>query len=368
MNPTANLLLALALLATCPARAELRRGDDGVWSIAEGRPTDLPADPEARGEILAALNRAQAALDAGRYRRAIGAADDAIEPAETSEAAAAARLIRARARAERRQFDDALEDLRWLSAQRIDFPELPAAVDLQLALARRLAGGESRRLGGWMPWFADRALALEAYQDVLRAAPRGRRADTALIEHARLAIELDRPEDALESLERLVGEHPDSPHLPEVLARLADLRAADSPGDQWDQASAREALLALESLVSQYPSSPEAAAAPARIRELRNQMAASRLHLAEFYWLRRNNPSAARLMAASAVTLAPEAEAAREAEALIARIDAGEEPPATLADRVLGRYPRRGAVARPAETAAAAPAFRDEPPRAAGER
>lgn len=368
MNRPAKLLLALALLAAPSAHAELRRGPDGAWALADGKPTDLPADPSVRAEILAGLNQAQAALDAGRNGDAIAGADDAIEPAEDSEAAAQARLIRARARAERRQFDDALADLRWLTSRRIDFPELDAAVDLQLALARRLASGESRRLGGWMPWFADRALALEAYQDALRAAPRGRRADIALLEHARLASELGRPEDALESLERLVGEHPDSPHLPEVLARLADLRAADSPGPHWDQASAREALLALESLVSQYPSSPEAAAAPARIRELRNQMAASRLRLAEFYWQRRNNPAAARLMAASAVTLAPEAEASKEAEALIARIDAGEEAPAMLADRVLGRYPRRAAAAKPAEAAGAAPAFREEPPRAAGER
>jgi outer membrane protein assembly factor BamD len=368
MNRPAELLLALGLLLAAPADGEIRRGPDGAWALVEGRPTDLPADAETRAAILAELNRAQAALDAGDFGAAVDAAEEAIDPAEDSEAAAAARLIRARARAERRQFDDALADLRWLSSRRIDFPELDAAVDLQLALARRLGQGERRRLGGWFPWFADQALGLEAYQDVLRAAPRGRRADVALIEHARLATELGRPEDALESLERIVGEHPDSPHLPEVLARLADLRAADSPGPHWDQASAREALLALESLVSQYPSSPEAAAAPARIREMRDQTASSRLRLAEFYWQRRNNPAAARLMAAAAITLAPDSEAARAAESLIARIDAGEEAPATLADRLLGRYPRRVAAVRSTEAPAPAPAFREEPPRAAGER
>lgn len=371
MNRSAKLLLAAALLCAATSPAELRRGPDGAWALAEGRPTDLPADPATRAAILADLNRAQSALDSGREGAAISAADDAIDPAEGSEAAAAARLIRARARAERRQFDDALEDLRWISANRIDFPELEAALDLQLALARRLAEGEGRRLGGWLPWFADEALALGAYLDVVKAAPRGRRADTALIEHARLALRLDRRDEALESLERLVGEHPGSSHMPEVLARLADLRAADSPGSHWDQASAREALLALESLVSQYPSSPQAAAAPARIRELRDQMAASRLRLAEFYWQRRNNPAAARLMASAAITLAPDSASAREAEKLVARVDAGEEAPGTVADLVLGRYPRRAqaqAAAKAPEAAQPAPAFREEPPRAAGER
>jgi outer membrane protein assembly factor BamD len=368
MNRRANLLLALLALTAAPVAAELRRAPDGAWVLAEGRPTDLPTDPGKRAAILADLNLAQAALDAGRNGAAIGAAGDAIKPAEDSEAAAVARLIRARARVERRQFEPALADLRWITTRRVDFPDLDAVVDLQLALARRLGQGERRRLGGWMPWFADRALGLEAYQDALRAAPRGRRADLALIEHARLADALDRRDDTLDSLERLVGEHPDSPHLPEVLSRLAELRAADSPGPHWDQASAREALLALESLVTQHPASPEAAAAPDRIRALRNQMAESRLRLAEFYWLRRNNPSAARLMAASALTLAPDSEAAREATGLIGRIDAGEEPPLTMADRLLGRYPRRAASARAVETTAATPTFREEPPRSAGER
>ncbi len=372
MNRSANLLLAAALLASVPgARAELARAADGAraWTIVEGRPTDAPADPEVRAEALADLNLGQSRVDAGSWWRAIGALDDVVDAAEDTELAAMARLLRARAHAERGQLEPALEDLRWVTGKRIDFPLHAEALDLMLALARRLADGERRWLGGWFPWFGDRALALRTFQDVVDAAPRGPRADAALIERARLALALDRPEDALDALERLVGEHAASPHIPESLALLADIRAADSPGPSWDQASAREALFALESLLSQHPESPRAADAPARIEALRDQVAASRLGLAEFYWLRRNNPRGARLMASAAITLAPDAPSAKAAEALIARIDAGEEPPTTAADLLLGKYPRRAGVAAPAETAAAEPAFRrPAPPAAAGER
>jgi outer membrane protein assembly factor BamD len=372
MNPRAELLLAAALVALpLAARAELVRAAEGdrAWSVAEGRPTDAPADPEVRAEALAGLNLGQARLDAGSWWRALGALDDAVDAAEDTEIAALARLLRARAHAERGQLEPALEDLRWVTGRRIDFPFHAEAVDLMLALARRLAEGERRRLGGWFPWFADRSLAVRAFQDVVDAAPRGPRAGDALVERARLALALDRPEDALDSLERLVGEHASSPRIPEALAMLADIRRADSPGPSWDQASAREALLALESLLSQHPGSPQAADAPARIEALRDQVAASRLALAEFYWTRRNNPVGARLMAGAAVTLAPDSPSAKAAEALIARIDAGEEPPATAADLLLGKYPRRvGAAAAPAATAAPEPAFRQPPPVAAGER
>jgi len=371
MNPPSKILLTAALLALpLAARAELVRAADGdrAWSVAEGRPTDAPADPAVRAEALADLNLGQSRLDAGSWWRAIGALDDAVDAAEDTEIAALARLLRARARAERGQLEDALEDLRWVTGRRIDFPQHAEAVDLMLAIARRLAGGEGRRLGGLVPWFADRGLAMRALQEVVDAAPRGPRADAALAERARLALALDRPEDALDSLERLVGEHAASPHIPEALAMLADIRRADSPGPSWDQASAREALFALESLLSQHPESPQAGQAPARIEALRDQVAASRLALAEFYWLRRNNPRGARLMASAAVTLAPDSPSAKAAEALIARIDAGEEPPTSTADVLLGKYPRRGGAAAPAAGAAPEPVFRQAPPGAAGER
>ena len=372
MNRSAKLLLAAALLAAAaPSRAELARAPEGdrAWSLVEGRPTDAPADPEVRAQALADLNLGQARVDAGSWWRALGPLDDVVDDAEDTELAAMARLLRARAYAERGQLEPALEDLRWVTTKRIDFPLHAEAIDLMLALARRLAEGERRWLGGWFPWFGDRALAVRTLQDIVDAAPRGPRADTALIGRARLAMALEREEDALDSLERLVGEHPASPHIPEALARLADIRHAASPGPSWDQASAREALFALESLLTQHPDSPEAADAPARIEALRDQVAASRLGLAEFYWLRRNNPRGARLMASAAITLSPDSASAKAAEALIARIDAGEEPPTTAADILLGRYPRRAGAGAPAETAAAEPAFRrPAPPSGAGER
>lgn len=372
MNRSAKLLLAAALLAAAPSsRAELARAADGerAWSLAAGRPTDAPADPEVRAEALADLNLGQARVDAGAWWRALGPLDDVVDAADDTELAAMARLLRARAYAERGQLEPALEDLRWVTTKRIDFPLHGEALDLMLALARRLAEGERRWLGGWFPWFGDRALAVRTLQDIVDAAPKGPRADSALIERARLAMALGRKDDALDSLERLVGEHAGSVHIPESLALLADIRAADSPGPSWDQASAREALFALESLLSQHPDSPQAADAPTRIEALRDQVAASRLGLAEFYWQRRNNPRGARLMASAAVTLAPDSPSAKAAEALIARIDAGEEPPTSAADVLLGKYPRRGGAVATAETPPAEPAFRrPAPPSGAGER
>lgn len=365
MNRIADLLLAALLLVACPLQAEILRDAQGTWSVTAGKSTDLPPDAGKRAQVLAWLNEGSAEFDAGNHGAAISRMGKVIDEAGDSEAGAVARHIRAKAYAERSQFEPALDDLRWVATRRIDYPEFDAVLDLELSVARRLAAGDRRWLGGWMPWFTDRSLALGALLDVARQAPNGRRAADALMEHTRLAIKLGRRDEALDSLERIVSEHPDTPYIAEAMGRLAELRAADSPGPAWDQSSAREAIDALETLMAQYPDSAEAKEAEPRVRALRNQIARARLDLAKFYWIRRNNPRAARLMAASAVTTDAESEAGKEAAELIAAIDGGAEPPATLADAVLGRYPRpRGG--EPAKTPAASPAgsgleFKEEP-------
>lgn len=363
MNPFAKLLLAALAAASAPLHAELQLAADGSLAIAAGKPTDLPADPAKRERVLRWLNAGQRAIAELEPAKALGPLDDVIDEAGETEAGAYARHLRAKAYEARSQFEPALEDLRWIATRRIDYPHFDQVIEAQLRVARRLAAGDHRWLGGWMPWFADRSLALGAFLDVARQAPNGPHAATALMEHTRLASELGRREEALDSLERLVSEHPGSGEIAEAMSRLAQLRASDSPGPSWDQASARDAIDALEALMAQHPESPEAREAEAKVRALRNQMAEARLELAEFYWVRRNNPRAARLMAASAVTTSADSAAGRAAAELIAQIDAGGEPPATLADRVLGRYPRpRGLEpVKPAATVGGDLDFKEEP-------
>ena len=340
MNLNAKLLFIATVVATCPLQAELLRDAQGVWKITTTKPTDLPTDPEKRAAIIDNLNQGTQEFDAGNFGAAISTLGDVIDDAGDTEAGAPARHFRAKAYNERGQYEPAIEDLKWVATRRIDYADFNQVIDLEFAIGLHLAKGGRRWLGGWMPWFQDRALALNVFLDVARQAPNGKRAETALIEYARLALKLDKREEAMDALERIVGEHPNSPHIAEAMGMLADLRASDSPGAAWDQASAREAIDALETLMAQYPNSPEAKLAEPRVKLLRDQMARARLDLAEFYWVRRNNPRAARLMAASAITIAPESEAGVAANKLIASIDAGGEPPPTLADAVLGRYPR----------------------------
>ena len=330
MNLSVKLLPAALLLAACASGPDAR-----VRTSA-----DYATQPD-RVAIVAAVERQAARQQAAGDERAALATYDLLITGEVgTEAEARALLGKARLLTDRQQYDPAAEIVDDLFKRHSAFPGFPEVVALQLRLADELASGKRRLLGGWFPWFRDQAHALGLYEKTVTLAPNGPLADEALIRAARLATELDMEARAAELLERIVSDYPTSKHAPEALAALADLRARESLGADWDQAAALEAADHWRTLADQFPRDPRAVKAAEEIRKLRDRAARARLNLAGFYWLKRNNPEAAKLMANAARSLSPESPAAKEAEELLALIQKDPNPPVTLADRLLGRYPR----------------------------
>ena len=338
MNLNANPFLAAALLLAASAQAEFIRAD-GRWQVRPGTTCDI-ADGTQRTIVLLAMDNASALAEAGDDGAALGAWEAIAESRTGSEAEAVSLLHQARLRAARGQFELSAELIQRLYDRHSDFPGFQEAVQVQYEIGDRIAAGERRRFGGWLPWFADRPLALKMWKKAVAFAPNGPLADLCLIRCVRLALELGDEPKANEFLDQLISDYPTSQHLPEALEKLAGLRAKDSMGPDWDQSSTIEAADHWRTLAEQFPNDPRAKEAAAKIGELRDKAARGRLNLARFYWKSRNNPEAAKLMANSCRSLAPESAAAKEAEVLLAEILRNPTPPKSLADRLLGTYPR----------------------------
>lgn len=329
MNLRLEILLLSGLLAACASQ-------DGARRPAARYETE----PGRRPVVEAVLREADRQLANGEQRGALATLDLLIEGEVGTEAEARALLRKARVLADRQQYDPAGELLDDLHVRHSAFADFQEVVDLQFRLANELAEGKRRLLGGWFPWFPDRAHAIGLYEKTLKLAPNGPLADESLIRAGRVALDMGMETRAAEVLERLLSDYPASKHLPEALERLAELRARESLGPDWDQAAALEAADHWRTLADQFPRDPRAARASREVAALRDRAARARLHLAVFYWERRNNPEAAKLMANACRTIAPESPAAKEAEELLALIQKHPNPPVTLADRLLGRYPR----------------------------
>ncbi len=343
MNLPAKILLAAALLLGAHVRAEFVR-KDGAWQVKPGTPADV-SPPSRLSVLLLAMDHASARLESGDIGGALKEWEIIGEANVGAEAEAIAMLTRARIFVSRGEFEKATNIIDDIFARHSSFPGFGGAVDLQFDIANRLADGERRRLGGWFPWFSDRDSAVGAWEKTIRLAPNGPRADECLIRIARLGMERDLPEKTNDALERLVSDYPGSKFAPEALELLATLRAKESLGPAWDQATTLEAADHWRTLADQFPNDPRAKVAIEQIAVLRDRAARARLSLARFYFFNRNNPEAAKLMANACRNIAPESAAAKEAETLLAEMEKNPTPPKTIADRLLGTMPRPRGVA-----------------------
>jgi outer membrane protein assembly factor BamD len=337
MNLPAKLLVAVALLLGPLAPAEFVRAN-GAWGVRAGSAPTTSAD--RLPVVLLAMDHAtRLALD-GDVGGAIDAWETIAEANAGEEAEAVAILERARLHAGRGEFEKATGLIDDLYARHSGFAGFGEAVALQFGIANRIAAGERRKLGGWFPWFSDRDSAVAAWEKTIRLAPNGPLADECLIRIARLGVERDLAAKTNDALERIISDYPASKHAPEALALLATLRAQESLGPAWDQATTIEAADHWRTLADQFPDDPRAKQAVEQIAVLRDRAARARLNLARFYFLSRNNPEAAKLMANACRNIAPDSAAAKEAEQLLADIAKDPNPPKSLADRLLGTYPR----------------------------
>lgn len=369
MNPLAKSLLAVALLLGSTLSAEYIRFE-GSWRVKPGTAHDVV--PASRLPIvLLAMDHATSTGAAGDTGRALQEWETIGKANVGTETEAVAMLERARLFAERREFEDATELIDGLFERHSGFSGFAGAVQLQFDIALRLAGGERRSLGGWLPWFGDPESSITLWQKALRLAPNGPLADECLIRIARFAQERGLDQKANEALERIVSDYPTSKYAPEALEMLATIRGKESLGPAWDQATTIEAADHWRTLIDQFPNDPRSQEAVKQLGLLRDRAARARLGLARFYFFDRNNPEAAKLMANACRNIAPESAAAREAESLLTRIQGDPEPPKTIADRLLGTYQRPRPVAEAKPTPAGddldALGFKKEAPKPATE-
>jgi tetratricopeptide (TPR) repeat protein len=337
MNLPAKTFLAAACLLSLTAAAELERAPGG-WRLKPG--TAVDTKPAARAEeVLRTIDRAENLVVLQDDRAALALWTQLLETEAGTDAEAVALLGRAKLYARRGQLDAAEADLDTLFKGHANFAAFGEAVAAAYDLAQRFEQGQRRYLGGWFPWFKDPLHALTIYDKILKVAPNGPLAEESLIHAARLAEREDRKEVYNEMLERIVSDYPTSKHAAEALERLAKLRGAESLGPDYDQATTLESADHWRTLADQFPKDARSQQAAERIKELRS--------------------------------LSPESEAAKEAEGLLAEIAANPFPPKSVADTLLGRYPRPRGAAEAKPTAVGddldSLGFRKEAPKSATE-
>lgn len=246
-----------------------------------------------------------------------------------------------------RQFEDAFERIQVLVETYPGSDRIADALAQGYMIAEMGRQGiRPRKFGGRIPWLKDRRAVLRFYDALYAMAPQSAIAPRVLFQKGSFASEIatemfegDRTQEAIDAFELLISVHPDSPLVPEAYLRLAATYESLCPGADWDQVSTRRALNYYTDFYSLYPEHPKAEFAYNRTEALRSLIAANRLSVGDFYYVRRNNTRAALGFYNEALTHAPDSPAAAEARKRIEKIRRGERAQLTFIDWLFGRYP-----------------------------
>lgn len=326
-------LLTAAIFTTSPAFAELIWDrESGQWRVEGGVIGAYFGDEINAKNALELMNIAGQAQQDGDYFQALRVYARVYEDYPNSIFAPEAYFQSGKIRIERNQFDDAFEQFNEIVKRYPDYPKFNQVIGQQFETASQLMEGNRPYYWGLVPGFRDYTAAMQFFEGVVDNAPYSRYAPVALMNIALIAQKRDETEKAIDALDRLITNYPDSVLAPNAYLTLAQTFASLVNGAYYDQGATREAISYYEDFLILFPESENISEAEVGLQEMKDTMARSKFLIGDFYWRYRSNTEAARVFLNAAVDAAPESSSAAQAKALLERIDNGEKPPGTPID------------------------------------
>ncbi|MEX2045460.1 MAG: outer membrane protein assembly factor BamD, partial [Opitutus sp.] len=194
-----------------------------------------------------------------------------------------------------------------------------------------LDGARSRMIFGLLPGFTQREKAIQYFEHILSNAPYSDYAPLSLMNIARGHQRLDHVVEAIDALDRMINNYPQSLLAPDAYLKLAQTHASLVDGPYYDQASTKESITYFTDFMLLFPGDGSIAAAETGLDGMKNMLAESKMKIADFYFLKRSNVRAARVFYNEAITAYPDSPIANRAKERLAEVEAlaaSRQPPA----------------------------------------
>jgi len=327
LRALAATLFVAALFALVAPLAPTARAVDLTWDPANGwqTPSGSPAGLSSlddRKSALALMNRARALEERGskgaavkRYKRVVKRYPTSIYTPEALYRSADLYLAR-------RQYNKAFDAYSQLIARYPNTDRFGEIIGRQYQIASSMLDGARNRWWGVFPGFKDRNKGVQQFEVVVWEAPYSDYAPLAMMAIARGHQRLGNELEAIDAYDRMINNYPDSPLGPDAYLRLAEAHASLVDGPEYDQASTQEAATYFEDFLILYPGDSSVARAEEGLDEMRTVLAESKMKMADFYFKKRDNYTAARVFYNEAITTYPNSEIADRARAQLAKVEA----------------------------------------------
>ena len=332
----------LMVVFSCLLRADIVWDPDKGWRIKGGVLESYFGEFADVDNALEAMNRAKRLQEEGQEGEALTLYEGMVKRCPDSIFAPEALYQIGEIRMSRHQWESAYTAFSQIIKNYPDYPHFDEVIKKQYEIASLIQRGKRPYLWGKVPWFHDYKQGMDIYEGVVESAPFSDFAPASLFNIAELAKKTGKTEEAIDALDRLINDHPDSVQAPDAYFSMARIYASLIQGPEYDQSVTREAINFYQDFLLLFPREERVAEVEEGLREVLETLAQSKYQLGYFYYRYRNNPQAALIFFNEAITTAPRSRTADEARQRISDIRKGIKAKKTLADWILGRYKRPG--------------------------
>jgi outer membrane protein assembly factor BamD len=315
------LASGLLFLPTNAARADLVWSPQTGWSIEGGALSGLSGDQGRNALDL--MNKARTAEEAGRLRHAAKTYEEVAKKYPNSIYSPEALYRAGRSFLTRKEFFHAFGDFQGVLDRYPNTKRFNEIIGEEYRIASALLdGARSRILWGLLPGFTSRERSLGYFEVIMQNAPYNDYAPLALMNIANGNQEFKNIPEAIDALDRMINYYPQSLLTPDAYLKLGQTHASLVDGPEYDQASTRDAITYFEDFMILFPGDPGIPAAEKGLDDMKTVLAESKIKMADFYFFKRSNYTAAKVFYNEAITDYPDSPVANRAKERLAQVEA----------------------------------------------
>jgi outer membrane protein assembly factor BamD len=316
-------LAALLALLQSPVRAALEWSPVEGWQYKGDVSKIFIGDPEEYEMVRGMMNVARKSHERGKLKKAIKMYRRVWDRYPGTIFAPEALYQTTLVEYDRNSFRRGFNALTTIILGYPDYEKYNTVVRLQFSIATDLYDGKrAKYFWGLLPGFKGYDRAIIMYETMVSNAPFSDYAPMALMKAAELHIQLNNDVYALDSLDRLINNYPDSMLAGDAYLMLANTFARLVDGPEYDQGATRESVSYFEDFLILFPDHPRVKEGEDGLTTMKSVEAKSQIVKGDFYFYKWKDYRAAKVFYNEAITTAPESPEASEAKDMLARIDA----------------------------------------------
>jgi outer membrane protein assembly factor BamD len=277
--------------------------------------------PEYAQEALDLMNRARAAEERGSKRAALSDYKRVFKNYPASQYAPEARYRTGIIYMERDRYDRAFEEFDIILRGYPTYGNFNLLLGQQYQIASAYVNGYRRKIFGIIPGWTNRDKGAQYFERLVFNAPFSDYAPLSLMNVAVGQLKERNYTYAIDALDRLINAYPNSVVTSDAYLKLAETHAELVDGPLYDQGATQEAISYFEDYLILFPTGSGLAEAEEGLANMNEVLAQSKFKMADFYYKKRRNYTAAKVFFNEAITVAPNSQTAAVARTRLDEIE-----------------------------------------------